>query len=212
MSENDLNFITRILELVSPLIFSFGVIMFNQNNENVRWSKNSFIKRKQEVYIDYYDKILDIKNNLSFIISEFFIYNATRSSDTVPDNLNNWDDHIDFDHERNRLSEEINKILNIFKEYSFSYEKFMVYFNNTQIPNINVDKLNHFISGLGTVEAHIMDLNFTCIAKTENQSDYYYPIDDFNWRLNKIRCSGKSILNALNDSGLIDYLEKELII
>lgn len=220
MNETGLNLIfnstqenpwVKLVEIIAPFIFALIIFILTQNKENKRWEKSSFIERKQDVFIDYYDSLLDLKNNLSFITDEFFIYDTARFSDFVPEN-NKWDDYIDFDKHRDKLSEEITKIIDVFKEYSFSYNKFVTYFDENKVPNLNLDELNHFLSNLGTIESFIIDLNFICIATTEDKSKYYYKIDDFNWRLNKIRCSGESVLNALNNSGLISYLEKEIIV
>lgn len=220
MNETGLNLIfnstqenpwVKLVEIIAPFVFALIIFKFTQNKENERWKKNSFIKRKQDVFIDYYDSLLDLKNNLSFIISEFFVYDTARFSDLVPEN-NKWGDYIDFDKHRDKLSEEITKIINVFREYSFSYNKFITYFDKTKIPNLNLNELEHFLSNIGTIESFVTDLNFICIATTEDKSKYYYEIEDFNWRLNKIRCSGESVLNALNNSGLINFLEKEIIV
>ncbi len=212
MNKETFDFLIKIVEILAP--FGFALIIFNltQKREEDRWQKDSFVKRKQEIYIDFYDKLLDLKNNLSYLIDDYFVYTATNFSDTVPNEMASWGDHIDFDQERHGLSEEIRRVLSVIKDYSFSYRKFVIYFYKQSITDINKDQMNHFVQSLGTVESFVSDLDFLCIAKTEDKSTYYYNYDDFTLRLNKIRCSGRSVLDALDSSGLIEYLEKEVII
>lgn len=203
-----------IIQLLAPFIFALIIFILTQIQEHKRWHNETFLRRKQNVYVAYFEKLLDIKSNLEYLISPIFTYNILESSnfgeETSEESVPFKD--LNFEKARIHIAENLNDIICVFKEYYFAYQKFSTYLKKVKIKNLNRKKFDFFCSGLGTLEGFILDLQSICITKNQNNSEYYYTLGDFESRLYKISCTTKSVLKALDESNLIEYLEEKIII